>query len=238
MSLLENNAASQIQSFWRGYRQNKASWRGYSVRKERAVELLSGIGSQICKKTLPLAQQAMDLKVGVNHPFENDEDLSLLHLAVRANKNIGADRKIALVESLLRAGANTEVRDIRGSTPLHAAAYWGDVKVLRLLIDAGAGLTAVENFGETPLHVAARNGNWAATRALIAAGADSTAQDNDGFTPFDLAWSKGKYLAASALLERGPSAPFVAGVLGISAVGITLYMNYLQPQNQANREDL
>ena len=45
-------------------------------------------------------------------------------------------------------------RQAHGTSPLHAAAHWGDVEVVRSLLARGADVDAVDEQGQTPLHVA------------------------------------------------------------------------------------
>jgi ankyrin repeat protein len=43
-----------------------------------------------------------------------------------------------MVEELIKGGANVDVMDVRGQTPLAQAAWNGHTEVARLLLDAGA----------------------------------------------------------------------------------------------------
>jgi len=58
---------------------------------------------------------------------------------------------------LIRSGANINYFDPRdGWTPLHYAARWGRVKMLKALCDAGMELNTRTFDKETPLHIACR----------------------------------------------------------------------------------
>jgi len=48
---------------------------------------------------------------------------------------------------LIDAGANINVQGDEGDTPLHMAAYYGEIKIARMLIDAGADETILDNDG-------------------------------------------------------------------------------------------
>jgi len=62
-------------------------------------------------------------------------------------------------------------RDAANDTPLHYAAYWGDVRAIEMLAAAGAALDAHGAFDATPLLSAIFNGHYAAARRLVELGA-------------------------------------------------------------------
>lgn len=57
-----------------------------------------------------------------------------------------------LAEMLLQAGANSRVATPSGSTPLYSAAYGRSVRVVELLLSAGADPNSTDSEGEMPLH--------------------------------------------------------------------------------------
>jgi ankyrin repeat protein len=74
---------------------------------------------------------------------------------------------------LLGAGANVNSETRAGLTPLHVAAIYGKVSVVRtLLTQASPKLDAPDQFGETPLHKAVALGNEEITQLLIMHGAN------------------------------------------------------------------
>ncbi|NWX94232.1 ANR52 phosphatase, partial [Nothoprocta pentlandii] len=72
-------------------------------------------------------------------------------------------------------------------TPLHAAAYVGDVAILELLILSGANVNAKDTVWLTPLHRAAAARNEKALHLLLKHSADVNARDKHWQTPLHVA---------------------------------------------------
>jgi ankyrin repeat protein len=80
-------------------------------------------------------------------------------------------------QSAIERGAEVNRRNWSGSTPLHTAAWRGDLAMARLLIAAGAHLDISNSrYGETPLHSAARGVEPAMMAFLLETGADPYAR--------------------------------------------------------------
>jgi hypothetical protein len=75
---------------------------------------------------------------------------------------------------------NVNVKDVKGSTPLHYAVMNGQVEIARLLLQNGAEVNVKSNGGTTPLHWAALNGHVDILHLLVENGADLEAQDKYG----------------------------------------------------------
>ncbi|KAK2716435.1 hypothetical protein QYM36_010851 [Artemia franciscana] len=75
-----------------------------------------------------------------------------LHVAARTHD--GGDRCAVM---LLKSGADPNVKNAFGLTPLHVAAKYGNLETVKLLLDDGADPTVQDSLGETPLHHAAEN---------------------------------------------------------------------------------
>jgi ankyrin repeat protein len=95
---------------------------------------------------------------------------------------------VEIVSILLRGGADANIKDGSGYTPLHCAVeHDGNVEIIRALIKAGAEVNTGDRHGRTSLHEAARNGLVEATQALIDNfGTDVNARDNEGKTALDV----------------------------------------------------
>jgi ankyrin repeat protein len=88
--------------------------------------------------------------------------------------------RIDAVMTLLANGANPNLADDAGNTPLHLAALTRDAGVAQSLLDAGARLDAINREDMTPLSLACEAGNWVVVEFLVKHGARS---DVDGATP-------------------------------------------------------
>src|SRR6267378_2846800 len=80
-----------------------------------------------------------------------DQGFTPLHSAV-ANDAAGSERDI--VRLLLEAGADPNAKSREGGTPLHTAAFSGDLEIAELLLAYGADPTATDPKSLTPLDVA------------------------------------------------------------------------------------
>jgi len=100
------------------------------------------------------------------------------------------------VLAALRDGAEVNLADKAGFTPLHFAAQQQHADAARVLIQAGADVHARNMFGNTPLGVAlvnAGNSGGEVVHVLLEAGSDPRADNNYGVSPLDLAAKVANY---------------------------------------------
>jgi len=94
---------------------------------------------------------------------------------------------LAAVRKLLKADPSlVHARDKDGSTPLHWAAWRGQVEAARLLLESSAEVNARNqntHWGTTPLHAAAHGNQSAVARLLLKYGADAGARNLNKRTP-------------------------------------------------------
>lgn len=86
-------------------------------------------------------------------------------------------------QALLEKGANREVRDAHGMTPLHWAARKGHLPVVECLVAHGADIEALDGSGQRPLHHAAAFGDVYMVSYLLSHGAAIEVADKAGDRP-------------------------------------------------------
>jgi ankyrin repeat protein len=111
------------------------------------------------------------------------------------------DPETALYE--LSEGADPMAREPDGTTPLHYAAHYADIRLITALLKARADPNAVNNFGAKPLAEAATTGNAEAIRLLLKAGAEVEAKNPEGQTALMVVARTGKVDAAQLLIKAG-----------------------------------
>ena len=84
-------------------------------------------------------------------PASRNGGFTALHSAVADDE--GAATK-DIVRMLLDAGADPNARSASGGTPLHTAAFTGNIPVIQMLLASGADTNATDDTGHTPLDVA------------------------------------------------------------------------------------
>jgi uncharacterized protein len=95
--------------------------------------------------------------------------------------------------------------DSQGYTPLHYAAYFGQLEAARFLLGIGAEMSAVsmDPLRNHPLHAAASSGHGEVVQLLLEAGADPNAEQTGRWTPLHGAAAAGHLGIVRALLARG-----------------------------------
>lgn len=111
---------------------------------------------------------------------------------------------------LIGRGANVNIRNHRGETPLLLAALLGWEEGAKLLLDRGATVDLANSKGETPLILAVQRRDLAMVRLLLGKGADPKRSDSvAGFSALDYAKRDNRATAILKLLEapRTPAKP-------------------------------
>lgn len=100
---------------------------------------------------------------------------------------VTSGRDLVWLGFLLQRGANPNLRDVQGKTPLLIATELRWTEGVQILLGRSASVDIANSNGETALSKAVQNNDVATVRLLLAAGANPARADNAGFSPRDLA---------------------------------------------------
>jgi ankyrin repeat protein len=137
-------------------------------------------------------QEAQEVTDAVSQPGStiiNTQDSSTGETALLI---VTARRDSAWLAFLLAKGADPNIGNNKGVTPLMLAANLGFADGVTLLVDHGANLNDADSTGETPLITAVHRHDLVIMRALLKAGADPDRADSSGRSARDYAGFDGK----------------------------------------------
>jgi len=107
------------------------------------------------------------------------------------------------IDAILAKGADANVKNWIGMTPLHYTALKGNSEGCRSLLNKKADIETKSPRGRTPLHYAAMGGHVDIIRDLLAAGATHSVKTAQGNTPLHLAVLNNNKEATRALVAAG-----------------------------------
>lgn len=122
-----------------------------------------------------------------------------LHIVVQKRNNVW-------IQFLTQKGANPNIADVHGVTPLMVAASLGFTEGVSSLIAAGARVDTPNETGETPLISAVHRKDLALVRVLLKAGANPDRADNSGRSARDYAAMEGRANPVLTELESAAKA--------------------------------
>jgi hypothetical protein len=117
-----------------------------------------------------------------------------------------AGKHFRTADLLHRNGADPHLRGYEMKTPLHSAAYYGNLEVVQKLIEYGADIGAEDQDGRTPLYDGSEGHfpkDCSVLRLLLEHGADVNARTKRGETPLLRASFCGALEVVRVLLEHG-----------------------------------
>lgn len=112
---------------------------------------------------------------------------------------------LARIATLLKKGADANLRQPDGATALHWAAHWNDVDMAEALIRVGADVNLANALGVTPLSLASGNASSAMVAELLKAGADPNRVHASGESPLMMAARRGSAGVVALLLAHQAS---------------------------------
>lgn len=157
---------------------------------EQDRELLNAVNRNQIARVAALLNSGAD--VNVRHP-----PLQLTPLLVASDVNFNADKRISLeiVSLLIARGAEVNVHDRDGLTPLMKAVGSYDLLVVKRLLDAGANINTRDQRGHSALTHAVLRSQPRMLALLIERGAQLAITADMGTTP----WSIAQNMRAAAM---------------------------------------
>ena len=155
--------------------------------------------------------QSMTNLLNRNKCFESGE----LPLTLAA-----AEGHEAVVEKLVKGGANVNKLDKHGRAPLHIAVQINDEETVDILLGSRADLNKYDGYNMTPLHIACERGYKNMVQKLLRAGANSN-EDKRALSPLVHAALRGHTECVEELLAHGAD-PNVADARGSTSLYIAV----------------
>ena len=124
------------------------------------------------------------------------------------------------IKFLLGKGADIDMPDSNGWTPLTSAARQRHDETIDLLVELGANPNKHDGNGFTPLAAALMRDHVPSIKALIKHGAELEEPGQQGFRPLTLALAEQKYEAAKALMGGGADVSKPSGGDGLTPLMI------------------
>ncbi|KAJ1417568.1 ankyrin repeat-containing domain protein [Ochromonadaceae sp. CCMP2298] len=163
------------------YEDNTVSLAAFQDMLKSRVAFEDILNTALEKRSALFVQLAVQHGIGVNHRI-GFLRRCMLHVACW-------NGDLAKVDALLALGANPNIRDKNGSTPLHLAIHtpslFHPVDIIRRLVEKGAKVSVQDKKGRTPLHIACTVGSKVLIELLIASGALLFCLDANNTLPLD-----------------------------------------------------
>lgn len=152
-----------------------------------------GIRSLLSKEPgLPSAKTAQGVSVLTTAAYYGRGEIVDMLLANHPTLDIfeaSAVGRTKRVEELAKAGADVEAKSPDGFTPLHLAAFFGNLGTVKALLKRGARVDPVSenDLGVRPLNSAVAGPHPEIVRVLLEHGADPNEPERTGFSPLHVA---------------------------------------------------
>ncbi|XP_078328667.1 uncharacterized protein LOC144623789 [Crassostrea virginica] len=115
----------------------------------------------------------------------------------------GSIRRNKMVEALITRGANVNLCNEKGISPLYKACQNGHESTAQILLNNGADVNFRTNKGASPLYIACRNGHEGTAQVLLNNGAEVNLCNNNESSPLWKSCQFGHTRTAHLLLKNG-----------------------------------
>ncbi len=169
------------------------------------------------------------IKLLLSHPaLKVDEiDPSTGHSALHLAFDRGLD-SMEIVELLLKNGANINLRNRDGETPLTIAVTKNSMELVKFLLENDADINLRNRDGETPLTIAAAKNFMEIVKFLLENDAKINLRNRDGDTPLSIAVTKNSMELVKFPLENDAYIDFLRNRNGETPLNIAVMNNHIE----------
>ena len=143
----------------------------------------------------------IDGGVDINNVNNNGETAVFL-VSRGFNRPLSPPLSAQILKLLINSGANVQLENEQGQSPLWIATLNGNLNLVYLLLEAGADVESFDAEGRTPLAKAAETGKPRTVELLCDYGAEIESQDNEMNTPLMLAANNGHKDIVKFLIQK------------------------------------
>lgn len=130
---------------------------------------------------------------------------------------------LAIAQAALDAGANPDVPDGQGITPLMNAIVWGHPDVAMLLISRGSRFDTTNEFGTSPVVLALRHEQFEVAERIVESGGQLGALNDEEASPLIAAAKAGQSRIMELILERAGREAIQPEVMKVACTGARNY---------------
>ena len=159
--------------------------------------------------------------IGFNSPgakaaIDMDCDFASVELAHTAQFFGTNEYATAITTDAIAAGAQCDVKDVVGRTPLHMAAAYGATPVAKLLVEKGADPDVQDTMGLTPMHMAAGYCRPSTIKFLVESGADPEVRTERNERALDLIRNmRNATLASQTFMVKDKRVPMMNEIVDV-----------------------
>lgn len=178
-------------------------------------------------KPLEIVKRLIGADVDMNHQDESGN--TALHRICQSIRHL--EMRLEILDTILAGGADLNIKNKKGHTPLIEAVQRGELELAKRLIEYGARLDEKSEEGLTAMHYAAGDGHIDMVNLLIDHNAYVDIFSKAGMTPLHLAIKHHRHETFDALMSAGSSI-HLKNQKGIGSLAIAAESGNLKAMNR------